>query len=241
MQRKWFKLLTGLSAALMAVACSTGPRPIGLAASVQPVEGEMPPPTNQDFARPVRDFFLGPGDKVAIDVFGVPELQRTAQVDGAGRLSFPLIGVVDAAGRTPAEVAGTIEARLRGDFVKDPQVTVNVEESLNQTVTVDGQVARPGMYPVTGRMTLGRAVAVAGGTTEFAKLDDVLIRREVGQQTYIGLYNLGAIRRGNYADPEIYPSDVIIVGDSKERRMFRDILQIVPLLTTPLILLLQNN
>lgn len=241
MRGPWVKLLFIAAAALSAAACSTAPKPVGLASSVHPVEGELPAPTAGDFSRPVRDFYLGPGDKVAIDVFGVPELQRTAQVDGSGRISFPLIGVIDAAGRTPAQVAAVIEERLRGNFVRNPQVTINLEESVNQTLTVDGQVVKPGMYPVAGRMTLVRAVAVAGGTTEFAKLEDVLIRREVGEQTYIGLYNLGAIRRGNYADPEVYPADVIIVGDSKERRLFRDILQIVPLLTTPLILLMQNT
>lgn len=234
---RWLICGIGLVAAS---GCATAPKPIGLAPSVTPVN-ELPAPSATDYGRPVRAYYLGPGDKLAIDVFGVPELQREVQVDGAGRLSFPLIGTVEAAGRTPGEVAADIEDRLQGRYVKRPQVTINVEESVNQTLTVDGQVNKPGMYPVAGRMTLVRAVAVAGGTSELAKLDDVLIRREVGEQTYIGIYNLGAIRRGNYVDPEVYPSDIIVVGDSKERRLFRDILQIVPLLTTPLILLLQNN
>lgn len=230
----------GMLLALALAGCATSPKPIGLASVVQAV-GDLPSPTSADYTRPTRDFYLGPGDKVAIDVFGVPELQRTAQVDGSGRLSFPLIGQVDVAGRTPAEVSATIAERLRGEYVKNPQVTLNLEESLNQTITVDGQVVKPGMYPVSGTMTLQRAVAVAGGPSELAKLDDVLIRRQVGDQTYIGIYNLRAIRRGNYADPEIYPSDVIMVGDSEQRRLFRDLLQVAPLLTTPIILLLQNN
>lgn len=230
----------GMLLALALAGCATASKPVGLASTVQAVN-DMPSPTSADYTRPTRDFYLGPGDKVAIDVFGVPELQRTVQVDGSGRLSFPLIGQIDVAGRTPAEVSGIIADRLRGEYVKNPQVTLNLEESLNQTITVDGEVVKPGMYPVSGTMTLQRAVAVAGGPSELAKLDDVLIRRQVGDQTYIGMYNLGAIRRGNYVDPEVFPSDVIIVGDSKQRRLFRDLLQVAPLLTTPLILLLQNN
>ena len=71
-------------------------------------------------------------------------------------------------------------------------------------------------------------------------LDDVLVFREVGGQKFVGVYNLGAIRRGNYADPEIFPNDVVVVGDSPQRRMFKDILQASPLLTTPLIILGNN-
>ena len=85
-----------------------------------------------------------------------------------------------------------------------------------------------------------RAVAVAGGTKDYADLQDVVVFREVGGQKYAALYNLEAIRRGNYADPEIYANDVIIVGDDNAKRVFRDLLQNAPLLTTPLIVLLQN-
>ena len=65
--------------------------------------------------------------------------------------------------------------------------------------------------------------------------------RKVGEQQYAGLYNLEAIRRGNYPDPEIFANDLVVVGDSPQRRLFKDILQSAPLLTTPLIVLTQNN
>ena len=86
-----------------------------------------------------------------------------------------------------------------------------------------------------------RAVATARGIDEFAKLDDVVVLRTVNGQRYAGLYNLAAIRRGNYVDPDIFANDTVIVGESKQRRMFRDFLQLVPLLTTPLIIALQGN
>ena len=130
--------------------------------------------------------------------------------------------------------------RLAGKYLVDPQVTVNLVQTVSQVMTVDGQVASPGQFPVVGRMTLMRAVAVAGGTKDYADLQDVVVFREVGGQKYAALYNLEAIRRGNYADPEIYANDVIIVGDDNAKRVFRDLLQNAPLLTTPLIVLLQN-
>ena len=228
-------------AALTLTGCAGAPKPVGLAPSAQAVSGALPEPTAADYARPVRSYTIGPNDKLAISVFGVPELQRELQVDGSGRFSFPLIGMVQAAGRAPSEVGSEIEARLRGNFVRDPEVTVNLVESVAQTLTVDGQVVRPGMYPVVGEMTLQRAVAVAGGPNEFARLNDVVVRRRVGEQTYLALYSLEAIRRGNYQDPEVFPSDVIVVGDSPQRRLFVSLLQILPVATTPLVLLLQNR
>lgn len=220
--------------------CASSAGPIG-GAAVRPVEASaLPAPSPADYTEATRPYYVGPNDRLSIDVFGVPELARKVQVDAAGRLSFPLIGSLEASGKTPGELAQDIEGRLR-TFVKNPQVTINLDESSAQLVTVDGQVTKPGMFPVAGRLTLIRAVAVAGGTSEFAKLEDVVVFRKVGGQSYAALYNLKAIRRGTYEDPDIYPNDVIVVGDSPQRRMFRDLLQVAPLLTTPLVLLLQNN
>jgi polysaccharide biosynthesis/export protein len=68
----------------------------------------------------------------------------------------------------------------------------------------------------------------------------VIFRTVKGQQL-AALYNLKAIRRGNYQDPEVFANDVVVVGDSQARRLFKDALQFVPLLTTPLVIALQNN
>ncbi|MEO9634386.1 polysaccharide biosynthesis/export family protein [Parasphingorhabdus sp.] len=184
-----------------------------------------------------RPYLIGPFDKLKIDVFGIEDLQKNVQIDASGRLSFPLIGVVEASGTTPGELAEIIEMKLRGRFVRDPQVTVNLQETFSQLVTVDGQVSRPGLYPVVGRMTLMRAVATAGGVGEFAKLSDVVIFRSVDGNKLAGLYNLKGIRRGNYEDPEVFANDVIVVGDSQARRLFRDIIEGSSLITTPLIIL----
>lgn len=230
--------LTGIGMMLAISGCAGGVKPLAAGSHAQAVGTTMPVPTPSDYTRAIRDYHVGPSDKIKIDVFGVPELQREIQVDGAGRFAFPLIGIIEAAGRTPGEISDDVARRLRAGFVRDPQVTVNLVESTTQTVTVDGSVQRPGMYPVLGRMTLQRAIAVAGGTAELANLEDVVIQREINSQTYVGLFNLGDIRRGNYADPEVFPSDLVIVGESRQRRLFRDLIQAAPLASTPLILLL---
>lgn len=200
----------------------------------------LPIPT-RTYAGIDRPYYIGPLDQLSISVVGIQELdQNDIQVDTSGRITFPLVGAVEASGKTPVEVAGLIERGLRARYVRDPHVTVNVKNTVSQVVTVDGQVREPGMYPVVGRMTLLRAIAVAKGTTEFAKLDDVVVLRTVDGRNYAALYNLTALRKGAYADPDIYTGDVVVVGDSKARRLFRDILSIVPLLTTPIIVALQN-
>ncbi|MBN9506422.1 MAG: polysaccharide export protein [Altererythrobacter sp.] len=202
--------------------------------------GELPVPTRTDLLAANRPYLIGPFDKLKIDVFGVEELQREVQTDASGRLSFPLIGVVEAAGSTPGELAAEIERRLAGRFVRNPQVTVNLTETVSQVITVDGQVDKPGLYPVIGNMTLVRAVATAGGVSEFASLDDIVVFRTVNGQRFAALYNLKAIRRGAYPDPEVFANDVVVVGDSQARRIFRDILQAAPLLTTPIVVLSRN-
>jgi polysaccharide export outer membrane protein len=88
-------------------------------------------------------------------------------------------------------------------------------------------------------MTLMRAIATAKGLDEFANQSDVVVFRTVEGQKLAALYNLKAIRRGAYEDPEIFANDVVVVGDSSARRLFRDIIQASPLLTTPLIVALQ--
>lgn len=235
------KLAIMLSTLAMLSGCASSGA-LGGAKDIQVLSGtELPAPDRSDLLAETRPYLIGPFDKLMIDVFGIEELsKKEVQTDASGRISFPLAGIVEAAGRTPAEIEEEIETRLRDRYVRDPQVTVNLKETVSQVITVDGQVKEPGLYPVIGKMTLMRAVATAKGTAEFAKLDDVVIFRTVKGQDFAALYNLDAIRRGNYDDPEVFANDVVIVGDSKARRMFKDALQIVPLLTTPLIIALQN-
>ena len=201
----------------------------------------LPVPARTDLVAEGRDSLIGPLDTLVIDVFNVPELSREVQVDPGGSISLPLIGTVDARGKTSVELARAVEAAFKRAYVRDPQVTISVKSSVSQVVAVDGQVTEPGLYPVTNQMTLGRAIASAKGLSEFAKLDDVVILRTVNGQRMAGLYNMTAIRRGAYADPAVYPNDMIVVGDSPARRLFKDFVSVTPLLAGPLIALIQRH
>ncbi|MBB3475865.1 polysaccharide biosynthesis/export family protein, partial [Sphingomonas sp. BK345] len=185
--------------------------------------GVMPAPVREDLTAGDRPALIGPLDTIGVDVFNVPDLSRELQVDAGGRISMPLVGTVDARGKTASELAAVIEAALRGRYVRNPEVTVNIKSSVSQVVTVDGEVGEPGLYPVTNQMTLMRAIASAKGLSEFARQEDVVILRTVSGRRMAGLYNVAAIRRGVYEDPAIYANDVIVVGDSPQRRLFRDV------------------
>ncbi|MEK9213185.1 polysaccharide biosynthesis/export family protein [Sphingomonas sp. 2378] len=228
------------SVAVLATGCVSR-TPLRSSSTLKVLDSQtmMPAPTRGDLIAPDRQSLIGPLDNISVDVFGIPEFTRDVQVDGSGRIAMPLIGTLDAGGKTAQELSSSIASALARAGVKRPDVTVNIKDSVSQVVTVDGQVAAPGLYPVTNQMTLLRAIASAKGLSEFAKQDDVVILRTVGNQRIAGLYNLDAIRRGNYADPQIYANDVVIVGDSPQRRLFRDFVSLAPLLAAPLIAIVQ--
>ncbi|MBP2279053.1 MULTISPECIES: polysaccharide biosynthesis/export family protein [Pseudomonadota] len=234
------KLCASLIIALALSACG-GREILQSSARLTVVDTEkgLPAPDRADLVVNDRPSLIGPLDTIQVDVFNVPELSREMQVDASGRIAMPLIGTVDARGKTATELADAIEAALRGRYIRNPDVTVNIKSSVSQVVTIDGQVVEPGLYPVTNQMTLVRAIASAKGLTEFAKIDDVVILRTVNGNKMAGLYNLSAIRRGGYDDPPIYANDVIVVGDSSQRRLFRDLISVSPLLSAPLIALVR--
>jgi polysaccharide export outer membrane protein len=233
-------LCVALCLALPLSACSNGPR-LGETSESLAVTAlhELPPPTGTVGNRGVELYRIAPLDKISIVVAGVTELSGTFRTDTRGHFVFPYLGDIDASHHTPAELSAAMEKKL-AVYVRDPRVAVNIEDATSLSFTVDGQVGQPGTYPITANMTLMRAVAAARGNGEFARLDDVVIFRQVEGKAMAGLYDLGQIRRGVYPDPPIYAGDIIQVGDAKGRRQFQQFLQTVPLLATPIILLIEN-
>ncbi len=233
---KWCVLLCGLVLA----GCSS-PELANTGAVNVVSAGSLPAPTRIDLAEGEREHLVGPFDKIAIEIYGIPDLSRTVQVDANGEFALPVAGRIDAKGRTPEELAGLVTERLRDGYVRDPRVTVGIVETVSQFVTLDGEIETPGLYPVVGNMTLMRAVARAGGTSDFADAKHVVVFRTVDGRSMAALYDLRAIRLAAYEDPAIYPNDVIVVGESQARRIFPQILQASGLLLTPVVALLNRN
>ena len=200
-----------VSAAIAALLLSCAAVP---AAAATPVN--LPPP---DGARAIRpgdaDYRIGPQDVLDVNVFQVADLTKTVQVDTGGKILLPLIGQLNAAGRTPSELSADLAAALSKTYMRDPQVVVSVKEASSQKITVDGAVIQPGMYALQGPTTLIQAVALARGIDpKLANPKKVAVIRTVNAQRVTGFYNLSAIREGKAADPQIYGQDVIIIDTS---------------------------
>lgn len=225
-----------VAALAVSVAGCAADRSIGLAPEVAVTELDELPPPRADIS-----YFIGPQEKLDIQVVGAETLSGIYLTDVEGQLAFPLIGVIPLEGKTPSEASLAIAERLRGKYLLDPQVRVIPDEFPVPAVSVGGQVKKPGSYPAVGRQTLLKVVNMAEGLTEFAKKDDVLVMRTVAGQRYIGIFNIEAIQRGNYADPQIYPNDIVMVGDSPERRRLDMILQILPPVITSAAILIARR
>lgn len=227
-----FKRTAILALATASLASCASQGPIATAPGIQLAQLSALPAPDGDGASLVRA-----QDKIRIGVLGFPELGRELQVDASGNFQFPLIGMINAEGQTPYAISQEVASRLSGAYVVNPEVTVDLVEQPGRLFTVGGEVKSPGRYDVLGSMSLLEAVATGGGITDTAKLSEVLIFRTVEGQRYIGAYDLGAIQRGNYEDPQIYPGDIVQVGESATLRRIRNIAAISPLITAPLILL----
>ncbi|MXP30894.1 polysaccharide export protein [Erythrobacter jejuensis] len=232
-------MIAAVGLALSLSACFGGGSALAPGAGLEIVRGEgLPAPGVADTSPAPREFVLGPLDKIDVVVFGIGALSaEDVQIDTAGNIAVPLAGTVRAAGRTPSELSSTIEGLLKQKKVRNPDVAINAVDIRSQLVTVEGEVKQPGMFPVEGNMTLLRAVALAQGPSEFARLNEVLVFRNVGDQRMVGVYDLRALRAGTYSDPSIFANDVVVVGDSPSRRAFSMIVQGAALLS-PLVILL---
>jgi polysaccharide export outer membrane protein len=118
---------------------------------------------------------LAPGDRLRVIVFGQDSLSNSFNVDSSGQLSIPLIGLVPATGRTPAQLAREIEEKLRAGYVREPRVSVEVEAY--RPFFVLGEVQTAGQYPYVNGMTVETAVAIAGGYTPRARKDQAELTR----------------------------------------------------------------
>jgi polysaccharide export outer membrane protein len=125
------------------------------------------------------DYKLHAGDKIQVSVWKEEDLQRLVIVRPDGKFSFPLTGEVQAAGRSADAIRVDLETRLK-KYIADPVVTVTVEEVSGNRMYVIGQVTRPGMFIMNPQVNVLQALSLAGGTTPFAKLDNIIIIRGTG-------------------------------------------------------------
>ena len=179
----------------------------------------------------VGDYHIGPLDKLDVTVFQEPELSAKAlPVDASGLIALPLVGSVEARGKTALQLSGELETLFGAKYLKDPQVTVTVASSVSQRVSIQGEVTEPGVYQVSGPTTLLEVLSMAKGETDVAKLNEVVIFRNVKGERMGAVFNVASIRRGEADDPAVQGSDMIVVGYSSARRFWQNVVRAGPIL-----------
>lgn len=124
-----------------------------------------------------RSFVIGPDDVLGIDVWKEPEVSRVVTVRSDGKISLPLIGELQAEGKTPKQLEDEIRTKL-ASFIADPEVTLIVQEVRSRKFNVLGQVQHPGSYVLTSSTTVLDAIALAGGFRDFAKQKAIYVLRK---------------------------------------------------------------
>jgi polysaccharide export outer membrane protein len=132
----------------------------------------------------IQPYRLDSGDRLRINVFEQTGLSNTYTVDQAGYISFPLIGQVAARGQTLTSLEGAIAAKLKQGYLRDPDVTIEVDRY--RPVFVMGEVGRPGQYSYVPGMTAQNAIAIAGGFTPRGNQQDVDVTRKINGEILTG-------------------------------------------------------
>lgn len=196
---------------------------------VNPVS--MPAPDGDSQIYVDNNYRLSPFDELTITVFRVSDLSGKYKIDPSGNLNMPLIGPVDVAGMSVASLKNQLERLYGTDYLQSPDITVQIDKSQSQNLTIEGAVKNPGIYTIEGRTTLIGAVAIAKGLDlNTANAKRVVVFRKIGGEKYAAAFNLKEIRAGLTADPDIYGGDIVVVDGSNLRQTYLDIIRTVPLL-----------
>jgi len=159
------------------------------------------------------NFVIGNDDLLAISVWKEAELTKSVPVRSDGRISLPLVGEIQAAGRTPSQLEKEITEKLKS-FITTPEVTVVVEKVNSRKYNVLGEVTKPGSYPLTTQTTVMDAIAAAGGFRDFAKKSGVYVLRKGanGQEEHLKFNYKDFVKGKNTAqNVSLEPNDTIIV------------------------------
>ena len=172
-------------------------QPYGSGPRVAVAYAAAPMPATYDAA-----YRLDAGDKLRVVVYGQEGLTNTYAIDAGGAITMPLIGSVSARGRTPAELASAITARLRSGYIRDPSVAVEIESY--RPFFILGEVAAPGQYPYVPNMSVESAVAIAGGFSPRARRDRITLTHTDASGSYRYVVPLGT---------PLSPGDTVFVGE----------------------------
>ncbi len=177
------------------------------------------------------DYHLGVGDVVTLRVYKVDSMSGDQTIDAGGQIDLPLVGDVQAAGLTTAELETRLKTTLGAKYLTAPSVSVTLKSAIQRTVTVDGSVQQPGLYPVQPTTTLIQTIAMARGTADGANPRRVVIFRQISGQRMAAAFDLVNIRHGESPDPAVYADDIIVVDGSALSKALKTTIQSLPFLS----------
>lgn len=177
------------------------------------------------------DYRVGSQDLLEVKVFQIEDLDRAVRVDQTGEISLPLIGKVQAAGRTVVELEDKIAELYAASYLQNPRVSVFVKEYASQRVAVTGAVVEPGIFVLTGPTSLLAAVSLAKGPNVIASYSDVALIRNEGGQRNGTFHDLDAIIAGTEPDPRVIGGDIVVVQRSGWQQTMQQLMQVAPILT----------
>lgn len=171
-----------------------------------------------------KEYKVGPNDLLEVEVLNLDRenSKRSVRVNAAGYITLPLIGAVSVAGRTQQEAEAHIAGLYGEKYLQNPQVSLFIKEFTTERITVDGAVAKPGIYPLVGQMTLLRALALAGGFGQIANTGEVMLFRQENGERQVAKFNVDRIRAGTEPDPQIRGDDLIVVQRDSTRAVLKD-------------------
>jgi polysaccharide export outer membrane protein len=210
---------SGMSASVFCLAMSIGVRAQAAPADTPsaPASHTEQPAQNADVPTATKahddSFVIGNDDVLAINVWKEPDISRSIPVRSDGKISLPLVGEVQATGRTPLKLEQDIAARLK-NYIGEPEVTVIVQQINSQKFNILGQVNHPGSYPISNSATVLDAIALAGGFRDFAKQKSMYVLRQNpdGSQARLRFNYKEVVKGENPAQNiKLQPRDTIVV------------------------------
>jgi polysaccharide export outer membrane protein len=171
---------------------------------------QTPPPPNPGPATP--SYLVKPGDMLEISVWKEPDLQKQVLVRPDGAFSFPLVGEVDARGKSVSELNKIVSTGV-SKYISDAVVTISVQEIKGNKIYVLGQVNKPGEFIVNPSVNIMQALSMAGGMTPFAATNDIIVLRGQGKAQQAMAFRYNEVVRGRNLDTniELQSGDIVVV------------------------------
>ena len=169
------------------------------------------PPTSKISMVP--DTKVGPGDVFRVEVFGEKELSGKFRVSVTGTIDYPLVGSVQVDKLTPPQIANLLREKLADGYLREPFISVFVEEYASKKISVFGQVRKPGTFNYVSNMNIIEAITLAGGFTPLASKNKIVMTRTEGRQSRrftVPVEDIGEGRAANYL---LKPGDVLFIPE----------------------------